>query len=105
MGTWRPLWASPEVDLSPTLRFMRPRQVVELSPADADRLGVRDGDEVEVGSDGTRVRGAVRLRAAVPSGSVFLVEGTHAEPANVLTEPLVQVRRVGGGSHPEGGGA
>ena len=56
-----------EVDHSPVLRFMRPRQVVELSPVDAERLGVRDGDQVEVGSNGTRVRGAARLRAAVPA--------------------------------------
>jgi NADH-quinone oxidoreductase subunit G len=98
LGTWRSLWAAPEVDLSPALRFMRPRQIVELSPADADRIGVRDGDEVEVGGNGTRVRGAARLRAAVPGGSVFLVEGTHDEPANVLTDPLVEVRRVGGGA-------
>ncbi|MET0769257.1 MAG: NADH-quinone oxidoreductase subunit NuoG [Solirubrobacteraceae bacterium] len=95
LGTWVPLWAAPEVDLSPALRFMRPRQVVELSPADAERLGVRDGDQVEVGSNGTRVRGAARLRAAVPGGSVFLVAGTHDEPANALHEPFVAVRRVG----------
>jgi NADH-quinone oxidoreductase subunit G len=100
VGTWRPLWASKEVDLSPALRFLRPRQVVELSPVDADRLGIRDGDHVEVGANGTRVRGAVRVRATVPGGSVFLVEGTHDEPANQLTEPLVEVRRVGG---PDGG--
>ena len=112
LGTWRSLWAAPEVDLSPVLRFMRPRQVVELSPADADRLGVRDGDEVEVGShvpadragsagqvgsgNGTRVRGAARLRASVPGGSVFLVEGTHEQPANALRDAVVAVRRVGG---------
>jgi hypothetical protein len=36
------------------------------------------------------------LRAAVPSGSVFLVEGTHDQPANLLIDPLVEVRRVGG---------
>jgi NADH-quinone oxidoreductase subunit G len=95
LGTWRSLWAGPEVDLSPALQFIRPRQVVELSPVDADKLGVRDGDEVEVGSNGTRVRGAARLRAAMPGGSVFLVEGTQDEPANLLTEPLVAVRRVG----------
>ena len=77
LGTWRSLWASKEVDLSPALRFLRPRQVVELSPVDADRLGIRDGDQVEVGSNGTRVRGTVSLRASVPGGSVFLVEGTH----------------------------
>jgi anaerobic selenocysteine-containing dehydrogenase len=75
---------------------MQPRQVVELSPADADRLGVRDGDQVEVGSNGSRVRGAARLRAAIPSGSVFLIEGTHEQPANALTDALVAVRRVGG---------
>ncbi len=96
LGTWRSLWAAPEVDLSPVLRFMQPHQVVELSPLDADRLGVRDGDQVEVGSNGTHVRGAARLRAAIPGGSVFLVEGTHDQPANVLTEPLVAVRRVDG---------
>jgi NADH-quinone oxidoreductase subunit G len=96
LGTWRSLWAAPEVDLSPVLQFMQPRQVVELSPADADRLGVRDGDQVEVGSNGTRVRGAARLRAAIPGGSVFLIEGTHDQPANRLTEPVVAVRRVGG---------
>jgi hypothetical protein len=28
---------------------------------------------------------------------VFLLEGTHDEPANVLTEPLVAVRRVRAG--------
>jgi len=105
LGTWRSLWTAPEVDLSPVLHFMRPRQIVELSPTDADRIGVRDGDQVEVGSpvpageagwgNGTRVRGAARLRAAMPGGSVFLVEGTHEQPSNLLTEPLVAVRRVG----------
>ena len=38
----------------------------------------------------------MKLRAAVPGGSVFLAEGTHEQPANVLTEPMVEVRRVGG---------
>jgi NADH-quinone oxidoreductase subunit G len=96
LGTWRSLWAAPEVDLSPVLRFMQPRQVVELSPVDADRLGVREGDQVEVGSNGTRVRGTARLRASVPGGSVFLVAGTNDEPANLLTDAVVAVRRVGG---------
>ena len=107
LGTWRSLWTAPEVDLSPVLQFMRPRQVAELSPLDAERLGVRDGDEVEVmgspvpageagSGNGHRVRAAARLRAAVPGGSVFLLEGTRDQPANLLTEPLVNVRRVGG---------
>ena len=96
LGTFRSLWASKEVDVSPALRFLRPQQVVELSPVDADALGIREGDRVEVGSNGTRVVGAVRLRAAVPGGSVFIAEGTHEQPANALTEPLVEIRRVEG---------
>jgi NADH-quinone oxidoreductase subunit G len=97
LGTWRSLWAAPEVDLSPALRFLRPRQIVELSPVDADRLGVRDGEQVEVRGNGTRVRGAAKLRASVPAGSVFLLEGTHEEPANALSDRVVEVlpsRRV-----------
>jgi NADH-quinone oxidoreductase subunit G len=96
LGTFRSLWASKEVDVSPSLRFLRPRQVVELSPADAEALGIREGDRVEVGSNGTRVEGAVKLRAAIPGGSVFLAEGTHEHPANALTDTLVEVRRVAG---------
>ena len=42
-------------------------QVVELSPRRRRPLGIREGDQVEVGANGTRVRGAVRLRAAVPA--------------------------------------
>jgi NADH-quinone oxidoreductase subunit G len=95
LGTFRSLWSSKEVDVSPALQFLRARQVIELSPADATRLGIREGDQVEVGSNGTRVKGPVRLRAAVPGGSVFLVEGTHEQPANALTEAMVEVRRVG----------
>jgi NADH-quinone oxidoreductase subunit G len=94
LGTYRSLWSSKEVDVSPALRFLRPQQVVELSPADAKRLGIADGDRVEVGSNGTRVNGAVRLRDAIPRGSVFLA----ADDANVLTEAAVEIARVGGPS-------
>src|SRR3954467_14907913 len=92
LGTFRTLWSSKEVDVSPSLHFLRPRQVVELSPVDAERLRIRAGGQVEVGQKGTRVRAGVRLPAAVPGGSVFLSEGTHDEPANVLTAPMVEVR-------------
>jgi len=100
LGTFRSLWSSKEVDVSPALQFLRPRQVVELSPVDAERLGIREGDQVEVGSDGTRVKGAVRLRAAVPGGSVFLAAGTREQPANTLTDAMVEVRRVGAAAEP-----
>ena len=94
LGTFRPLWAAKEVDASPILQFAIPRQVVELSPEDAAALGIREGDRVEVrGSNGTRIAGAAKLRAAVPAGSVFVAEGVHDAPANLLSEPLVEVRQ------------
>jgi NADH-quinone oxidoreductase subunit G len=98
LGTYRSLWASKEVDASPALHFLRARQLVELAPQDAAALGIGDGDHVEVGANGTRVQAAVKLRAAIPGGSVFLSEGTHEQPANALTDALVEVRRVGGPS-------
>jgi NADH-quinone oxidoreductase subunit G len=101
LGTFRSLWADKTVDVSPLLQFARARQVVELSPHDAEQLGIREGDRVEVGHNGTRVKGAVKLRAAVPAGSVFLSEGVVDEPANALTEPLVEVQRVAGPAAPE----
>jgi NADH-quinone oxidoreductase subunit G len=101
LGTYRPLWAAKEVDASPILQFAIPRQIVELSPEDAAALGVREGDQVEVGSNGTRLRGAVKLRAAVPAGSVFMAEAVHEDPANLLTEAFVRVERVGGPATPE----
>jgi NADH-quinone oxidoreductase subunit G len=104
LGTYRSLWADKAVDASPLLHFARARQVVELSPEDAAALGIREGDHVEVGHNGTRVKGAVKLRAAVPVGSVFLAAGVSEEPANVLTEALVTVRRVGGPAVPEPSG-
>ena len=84
LGTFRTLWASKEVDVSPVLAFAAPRQVVELSPADAERLGISPGEEVVVGSNGHSVRGAAVVRAAVPAGSVFVAEGVADQPANLL---------------------
>jgi NADH-quinone oxidoreductase subunit G len=98
LGTWRPLWAGKEVEVSPFLQFARPRQAVELSPGDAQRLGIADGDVVEVGppSNGSRVRGPVKLRATVPSGSVFVAVGVEDSPGNVLELGPVELARVPG---------
>ncbi|HKG17377.1 MAG TPA: molybdopterin-dependent oxidoreductase, partial [Solirubrobacteraceae bacterium] len=96
LGTFRSLWSSPEVSASPILQFLVPRQRAELSPGDAERIGVQDGETVEVAYNGTSLRATAALRAAVPPGSVFLAEATEEEPANTLTglEPrVVEVRR------------
>jgi len=96
LGTFRSLWSSPEVSASPSLRFLVPHQRAELSPGDAERIGVGDGEGVEVSCDGSSVLATAALRDAVPPGSVFLEEATDEEGANALTGPeprLVEVRR------------
>jgi NADH-quinone oxidoreductase subunit G len=97
LGTFRSIWASKEIEISPALKFLVPHQRAELSPADAERLGVGDGDMVEVAYDGALVHAQATVRTAVPTGTVFLEIATPAESANALTngEPrLVEVRRA-----------
>ena len=87
LGTYRSVWAGPEVAASPALSFLTARPRVELSPADAERLEVFDGDKVVVGSDGATVGAVVALRAAVPEGSAFL-------ESNAVDGPLVEIRKA-----------
>jgi anaerobic selenocysteine-containing dehydrogenase len=69
-----------------------------VNPTEAERLGVGDGDEVEVASNGHSVRASVRLRAGARRGCAYLLEATADESANVLMDgrpSLVEVRPVG----------
>jgi NADH-quinone oxidoreductase subunit G len=97
LGTAPSLWASRETDHAPVLRFLAPFQRAEFSASDANRLGVKPGDEVEVAVNGTSVKALAALRAELPAGSVFLIEGTSRDNANALTNgggaPLVEVRK------------
>ena len=69
-----------------------PEQQLELSPEDAARLGVADGDDVVVGNGaGTRLAATALIRSNVPPGSAFLADGIAAQSANNLTEPLIEV--------------
>jgi NADH-quinone oxidoreductase subunit G len=87
LGTYRSIWAGPEVAASPALQFLRARTRVELSPHDAQRLGLFDGDKVTVGDGrGGVVDATTSVRAAIPAGSAFL-EG------NGVAGPLVDVRK------------
>jgi NADH-quinone oxidoreductase subunit G len=84
LGTFRSIWAAPEVELSPALKFLRHAQRAELNPVDAERLGISHGGRVAVGSDGTTVNATAVLRTAVPEGSVFLEEGIADDSAAEL---------------------
>jgi NADH-quinone oxidoreductase subunit G len=84
LGTYHNLWASEVTERNPALHFLVPQQSVELAPADAHRLGVADGDEVEVRSNGSSVRARVELRERMRPGAAFLIAGTAEHNANRL---------------------
>jgi len=66
------LWTGPEVEYSPSLRFLATGEKAWLSVEDARRLGVQMGDEVELSVNGDRLTATAIVRTAVPAGSVFL---------------------------------
>jgi NADH-quinone oxidoreductase subunit G len=66
------LWAGPEVEYSPSLRFLATGEKAWLSVEDARRLGVESGDEVELAVDGERLSATAIVRTSVPPGSVFV---------------------------------
>jgi NADH-quinone oxidoreductase subunit G len=84
LGTYRDLWAGPITELNPPLKFLQPRQTVELSPGDAERLELRGGDEVSVSQNGTSVRARVAIRERMQDGACYLIEGTAEDNANGL---------------------
>jgi NADH-quinone oxidoreductase subunit G len=94
LGTYRPIWASPECEISPALKFLIPEQQLELSPEDAQRLGIANGAEVIVTANGSRLSAKAAVRSAVPAGSAFLADGLATESANALTGPTIEVLKV-----------
>ena len=107
LGTYRDLWANPVTDLSPSLNFLIPAQRLEIATADAKRLGLSRGDVVGVKSGDKEVVARVAVRAAMPEGTCFLMEGTLEGNANVFAngkpaqveigEPSVQLDLVRAG--------
>jgi NADH-quinone oxidoreductase subunit G len=95
LGTYRSIWASPEVEVSPSLKFLAAKQQAELSPLDADRLGVENGEKVTVSAGDASVLAQVFVRGNIPAGTIFLAEATAEQSATELLgeEPrLVEVR-------------
>ena len=65
------LWSGPEIEHSPSLASWRRAARAELSPRDAARLGVENGDEVELSVEGER-QAIARCAAPCRTGSVFV---------------------------------
>jgi anaerobic selenocysteine-containing dehydrogenase len=86
---YRPLFSGPAVERVPELGFHRPGRDVELSSADAESLGIANGDQVVVRSNGT----SVELRARVNRKLVEGVARVADEHAGEL-HPTVEVTRA-----------
>ena len=93
LGTYRPIWAAPEVEISPALKFAVARQQVELAPEDAQRLGIANGKAVEVSQNGTALKAIAHVRTGVQAGTAFLADGIAGDSANAFTEPVVEVHK------------
>jgi len=97
LSTYRDLWAGPITELNPPLRFLAPQQRVELSIADADRLGLQINDEVSVSQNGSSIRAKVTIKERVPEGTCLLIEGVADGNANALLNgsPVsVQIEKI-----------
>ena len=97
IGTYRDLWAAEVTERSPALRFLRPKQTLEMSPADAERLGIAGAEDVDVRQNGTSVRARVALRERVRPGTGFLVDGL-GDGAGALARELVEISPATEGS-------
>jgi NADH-quinone oxidoreductase subunit G len=93
LGFYRPIWAAREVEISPALEFAIARQLVEVAPEEAERLGIVPGAEVQVSQNGVSVSGRAVVRTGVPAGTVFMATGIATDSANVLSG-RVRVRAV-----------
>jgi NADH-quinone oxidoreductase subunit G len=82
---YKPLFSGPAVERVPELQFQQPDPEVELTPADAERLGVAKGADVSVRSNGTSVTLRARLADDLSAGAVRIAE-PHAQGLEGLVE-------------------
>jgi NADH-quinone oxidoreductase subunit G len=94
LGTYRDLWAADVTKRNPALRFLMPKQKLELAAKDAEAMELGNGDEVTVAVNGHSVEATVAIRERMRQGAAFLIEGTDEANANVLTNGLPQQIRV-----------
>jgi NADH-quinone oxidoreductase subunit G len=93
LGRYRPIWAAPEIELSPALHYTIARQLLELSPEDARRLGLASGESVVVSENGNRLKATAHIRTGVPAGTAFLADGLASDSANALTGSAISVTK------------
>jgi NADH-quinone oxidoreductase subunit G len=84
LGTYKDIWAGPITELNPPLKFLKPSQHLELSPADAQRLGLATGDKVRVTQGDRNLEATALIKERIPEGVCFLAEAIPGANANSL---------------------
>jgi NADH dehydrogenase/NADH:ubiquinone oxidoreductase subunit G len=84
---YRPLFSGPMVERVQNLQFQRPSGEAGLSRDDAERLGVLDGTQVSLRTNGTSARLRAHVRRELGAGLVLVPEGA----ADDLSEGPVEV--------------
>jgi NADH-quinone oxidoreductase subunit G len=101
LGTYRDLWVGAITELNPPLKFLAPQQRLEISLADAERLGLKNHEMVRAGHNGLSIEAVVQIKERVPEGVCFLIEGTADGNANALLNApplhieITKLERVG----------
>jgi predicted molibdopterin-dependent oxidoreductase YjgC len=67
------------------LELLRPHELAEVNPADAEAIGVGDGDQVRVTSRRGSIVTRVTVTDKVPQGTVFMTFHYKESPVNELT--------------------
>jgi NADH-quinone oxidoreductase subunit G len=84
LGTYRDIWSGPITELNPPLKFLKPSQHLELSPADAQSLGLASGDKVRVTQGDRSLEATALVKERTPEGVCFLAEAISGANANSL---------------------
>ena len=71
------------------LNVIEPAGVVDISPEDASRLGLAQGDRVKISSRRGEVIAGAKVTHAVPVGVVYMDFHFAESAANVLTNPVL----------------
>jgi formate dehydrogenase alpha subunit len=74
---------------SRVLEALAPESRVDLSPEDADQLGIREGDVISLSSRRGKVQTRAKKTNRVKPGQVFMPFHWGDAPANILTNPVV----------------
>jgi predicted molibdopterin-dependent oxidoreductase YjgC len=74
---------------SRVLEALAPESRVDLSPQDADELGIQEGDVISLSSRRGKVRTHAKRTNRVKPGQVFMPFHWGDAPANILTNPVV----------------